>query len=769
MSFSFAIRFLRFTAAVVVPLVLAGCAASVHHRTGMSAMERGDFAEAVNELQQAADLAPQDVQYQKDWLRNREVATNKLLAKAEAAIVEGRSAEAEQHYRTILKYDRYNSRALAGLESLVESARAASDAAQAREAFKRGDTAQALQWAERALERMPHQPEAKAVKREVETLQAKEMTASPSLSNLYRKPINLEFRDASVKMVFDALSRTTGINFIFDRDVKGDQRTTVFVKQTTLEDAIDVILTTNQLEKKVLNASSVLIYPNTPAKTKEYQDLMVKAFYMSNIDPKTAANLLKTVLKLKEVYVDEKYHMLILRETPETIELAEKLIALQDLEEPEVMLEVEVLEVNRTRLLNLGIQLTNQLTIAPLPSSGLGTTGNTTANQTLTLTDLKNLNSDKLGITVPSATLNLQKVDGDANLLANPRLRVRDREKAKIMIGDKVPVVTTTTTPNGFLSESIQYLDVGLKLEVEPVIHLRDEIALKLGLEVSSLVGSVKTATGSQAYQIGTRNFNSSLRLKDGETQILAGLISDADRSDANRIPLLGDVPLLGRLFSSQKDDRQKTEIVMSITPHLIRNIQRKSPVAESFWSGTETTLRTRPVQLRGADATQATPGAGGSVETQAARTGSASAAVPDTSGLKLAWKGPKQVKAGQTMTLELMADSQHALRAMPLQLAFNPSQFEVLSVQEGDFFSKAGKSNFSQVVDKASGRVSVGLASSEAAGAKGEGKLLTIEIKPLTAAANAEIAIIGLTPIGSNQAVTKPALPVSYQLAIEQ
>lgn len=772
MSFSSFIHFLRFAASVAVMLVLAGCAATMHHRAGMSAMDSGDFAKAVTELQQAADLSPQDVQYQKDWLRNREIATNKLLTKAETAIAEGRSAEAEQQYRTILKYDRYNSRALAGLESLVESARAASDAAQAREAFKRGDTAQALQWAERALERMPNQPEAKAVKREVETLQAKEMTASPSLSNLYRKPINLEFRDASVKMVFDALSRTTGINFIFDRDVRGDQRTTVFVKQTTLEDAIDVILTTNQLEKKVLNASSVLIYPNTPAKTKEYQDLMVKAFYLSNIDSKTAANLLKTVLKLKEVYVDEKYHMLILRETPETIALAEKLIALQDLEEPEVMLEVEVLEVNRTRLLNLGIQLTNQLTVAPLSSSGLGTTGNTTnttANQTLKLSDLKNLNADKLGITVPSATLNFQKVDGDANLLANPRLRVRDREKAKILIGDKVPVVTTTTTPNGFLSESIQYIDVGLKLEVEPEIHLRDEIVLKLGLEVSSLVGSVKTATGSQAYQIGTRNFNSSLRLKDGETQILAGLISDADRTDANRIPLLGDVPLLGRLFSSQKDDRQKTEIVMSITPHLIRNIQRKSPAAESFWSGTDTTLRTRPVQLRGADAPQAPQGTGGSTETPAARGASTPAAVPDTSGLKLIWKGPKQAKIGQPVTFELMADSQHTLRAAPLQLAFNPGQFDILSVQEGNFFSKAGKSNFSHVVDKASGRVSIGMASSEAAGVKGEGKLLTIEIKPLTAAANAEIAIIGLTPIGSTQAVTKPVLPVSHEFAIEQ
>jgi general secretion pathway protein D len=204
----------------------------------------------------------------------------------------------------------------------------------------------------------------------------------------------------------------------------------------------------------------------------------------------------------------------------------------------------------------------------------------------------------------------------------------------------------------------------------------------------------------------------------------------------------------------------------MSITPRLIRNIQRKSPVVESFWTGTETTLRTKPVQLR--SAVPAAPGGGGSSEAPAARPAAAPAAVPDTSGVRMSWKGPKQAKVGQPVVLELMVDSQHALRATPLQLAFSPEQFEIVAVKEGDFFSKAGKSNFSQVVDKASGRVSVGMASNEAAGAKGDGRLLTIEVKPLAAAANAEIGVIGMTPIGSGQAVQKPVLPVSHQITVE-
>lgn len=732
-------------------LCLSGCGAASHHRAANAAMAKGDYVEAVREFREATLLAPKDPMYQRDLLVNRENAIKTLLPKADAAAADGLDKIAEDTYTTVLNMDRSNERARAGMATLAESVRARADLKQAQEAMRRGDQGQALRLAERVLERTPNQGEAAKLKATIEDGQAADLPSLQSLSNLYKKPVTLEFRDASVKMVFDALSRTTGINFIFDREVRTDQRTTVFLKQTLLDDAIDVILSTNQLEKKVLNASSVLIYPNTPAKVKEYQDLMVRAFYLANVDAKTAANMLKTVLKLKDVYIDEKYHMLILRENAATITLAEKLLALQDLEEPEVMLEIEVLEVSRNRLLNLGIQVTNQFTVSPLGvAAGTGS---------LSLSDFLGLNRDMLSITAPSATVSLQKVDGTANLLANPRLRVRDREKAKILIGDKVPVTTSTVTPTGVVSENVQYIEVGLKLDVEPEIHLHDEIGLKLNLEVSSLVSSVKTPSGSQAYQIGTRSFSSSLRLKDGETQVLAGLISDADRSDATRIPVLGELPLLGRLFSSQKDDRQKTEVVMSITPHLIRNIQRKSRAAESFWSGTESTLRTSAIQLRTSDATpQASP---------PPPVPTAIPALPDTSGLTFKWNGPTQLQAGVPVKFDLMLGSSNALRAVPLQLAFDPTQFAVIRVSEGDYFGHTGKNQFSSTIDARSGRVSIGAASTDPEGVKGELRLLSIELRPLVPAADARMNIIGLTPIGSTRAIDRPNLPISFPMVI--
>ncbi|WP_050407192.1 secretin and TonB N-terminal domain-containing protein [Massilia sp. NR 4-1] len=764
---------LLFPRAAILPAVLlVACAAQTHHRDGMQAMEQRNYPAALEALSKASALKPDDVEYRKDWLRGREVVTDRMLTAAATAQAEGRFGEAEQQYRAIQKFDRENARARAGLEQIRKAQQAAQDAREAREALDSGDSARAALLAGRALQGAPGLPAARDVQRALSAAQAREALQIPTLGAMYRKPINLEFRDASLKFVFDALSRTTGINFIFDREVKPEQRVTVSLKQTALDDAIDVILSTSQLEKKILNSTGVLIYPSTPAKLREYQDLMVKAFYLANVEAKQAANMLKTVLKLKDVYVDDKYNLLILRESAETIVLAEKLINLQDLEEPEVMLEVEVLEINRSRLLNLGVQWPGQLTVAPLqvnPATGgsgtSGTTGSTPA--TMKISDLKSLNSSVLGITVPTAVMNLQKTDGDANLLANPRIRVRDREKAKILIGDKVPVVTTTSSAN-FVSENIQYLDVGLKLEVEPDIHLRDEVGLKLALEVSSLVSSVKTNSGSLAYQIGTRNFNSALRMKDGETQILAGLINDQDRSSANKLPLVGDLPVLGRLFGSQSDTRNKTEIVLSITPHLIRNIQRNEPAAEAFWSGTEATLRHRPLQLRNADMPSIVQTAGGNAAPAplaAASDGPASApSAPNAPTLQ--WEGASQVRVGTVASLSLKLDSPEALRAVSLQLAYNPAEVEIVGVDDGEYFGKDGKATFSKAVDAGSGRISVS-ASGSGSGVKGGGRLLTLSYRPLTAAPSADISVISATPVGTQLAIGRPGLPQVHRLGI--
>ncbi|MCA3043840.1 MAG: general secretion pathway protein GspD [Rhodocyclaceae bacterium] len=758
------------TTAVVTLVLLSGCAAYQQHREGLEALDRGQFVTGLSALARASELEPNNVQYRRDWLIQRDAVSTKLIAQANEALDASRADDAESKYREVLSIDKDNARARAGLDNVAKLRRAMEDVIDAKKAMSAGDVAKAERIVTLAFERSPNHVATRALMREVEAIRFSESEQEATLGALYKKPINLEFRDATIKMVFDALARTTGINFVFDKDVRTDQKTTVFLKQTSLEDSIDVILATNQLDKKILNAGSVLIYPNTPTKVREYQDLVVRAFYLANAEAKNTATMLKTVLKLKDVYVEDRYNMLMLRESADTITLAEKLIALHDLEEPEVMLEVAVLEINRSNLLNLGVQITDQITVSPIGGSTSSNSGGSGTTTTFTINQLRRLNSDLLGVSAPTATINLQMRDGDAKLLANPSLRVRDREKARILIGDKVPVVTTTATPNGFLSESIQYLDVGLKLEAEPTIRVNNEIGIKLSLEVSSIVNQTRTNNGSQAYQIGTRNYNSVIRLRDGETQILAGLISDEDRTSANRIPLIGKLPVLGRLFSSQSDSRQKTEIVMSITPKLIRNMQRKDPKMETFWSGTDAALRTRPLRLRRVDTSPAGP-TPAAMAASTERAPKPKPAVVDSGasagGLRFSWEGPMEARARKDVPMSFNLIAADRLRALPLQISFNPSEVEIVSVSEGDFFGTGESATFGHVVDQPSGRISVAASTTSASGKNGEGKLLNLVVRLVGNAAEAEISLVGANIVAAGVTTERPTLPVSHTIKL--
>jgi len=332
----------------------------------------------------------------------------------------------------------------------------------------------------------------------------------------------------------------------------------------------------------VLNPNTVLIYPNTPAKAQAYKELTVKSFYLTNADVKQTANLVRQLVKTQDLFVDEKLNLLVIRDTPQAVRMVEKLIASHDLSEPEVMLEVEVLEIGHSQLSQIGVEWPGRV--------ALGVQGAENTRGQLTGTEAKNLNSGlfRLNVSDPLVALNLRQQAGRTNVLANPRIRVKNKEKARIHIGDKVPVITTTAGATGFVSESVNYLDVGLKLEVEPQVHLEDEVGIKVGLEVSNISQELKTSSGTVAYQVGTRNTNTTLRLRDGETQVLAGLISDEDRRQAQKVPGASRLPLIGRLFSSSNDTVNKTEVVLLITPRVIRNVERPGPRIEEFNSGTE-------------------------------------------------------------------------------------------------------------------------------------------------------------------------------------
>ena len=421
----------------------------------------------------------------------------------------------------------------------------------------------------------------------------------------FKRPVTLEFRDAPLRVVFEALSRVSSVNLIMDRDVRADARTTIFVKDASVEDSIELILLQNQLEKRVLNSNTLFIYPIGANKQKDYAELKVRSFQLSNIDAAFMQNIVKTMVKTRDTVIDAKTNTLVMRDTADAIALAERLVAANDLPDPEVMLEVEVLEVSSNRASELGLALPSSITLS-------------TPSTALTVGDFKNLGRNDLRVTGLAATLNLMLQDGSANILASPRIRVRNKEKARILVGDKLPVITNLLSPQAsgqstVLTGSVSYVDVGIKLEVEPQVYADGDVGIKLNLDVSNVTGELKTESG-QAYKIGTRSAQTALRLRDGETQVLAGLISDSDRTAASRVPGLGELPFLGKLFSSEGRDKLKTEIVLSITPRIVRGIASPDPRNADAWSGSEAMVRDRqyltdPVGLVQAD--QAAPGAG--------------------------------------------------------------------------------------------------------------------------------------------------------------
>jgi general secretion pathway protein D len=741
----------------LLALMLSACAGERYHSEGVKLVEEGESEKGLASLAQAMKEEPDNVQFRLDYELRRDNVVSRLLTDAQSKAQAGKADEAEALYRRVLALDAPNRRAREGLEQIARSHRSSESLVLAKEALKAGDADRAQVLAAAILAGDGDNSEARTLMRDASEIQSKRQVSDQDLRGVYGKPINLEFRDANVKMVFEVLARTTAIGFILDKDVRPDLRTTVFLHESSLEDAVDLILQTSQLQKKVLNRNTVLIYPNTPEKLKEYQELVMKAFYLQNADVKQVQNTLKTLLKTKDMVIDEKLNLIVMRDTPEAIRLAEKLVALHDLAEPEVMLEMEVLEVQRDKLNNIGIQWPSQLSLTPLSATG-GTS--------LTLEDLKHLDAKRLGASISGAVVNLQRQVTDANLLANPRVRVRNREIAKILIGDKVPTVTTTTTATGLVSDSIQYLDVGLKLDVQPDIRIQDEVSIKVGLEVSNIVKQVTTPNGNLAYQIGTRTASTVLRLKDGETQILAGLINDNDRSTANRVPGLGDIPILGRLFGATSDDRAKTEIVLSITPHLIRNLNRPVAPLDEFWSGTEANLRTRPVSLTQAPRpVQASGPATTATEESASLSNAPRQAGQAAQSVALAWRMPAQAKVGDEIRLPVRIKADGEINSLHLQLGFDAQAFQVLDVAEGDFFNQNnGNTTLSKNVDVAAGKLFLSLSRSDVDGAVGEGTLATVTLRVLKLPG--EIKLLAATPVVRGDKAPAVGLPAPQSIA---
>jgi len=674
--------------AILSCCLLASCAGWLAYEQGREKMAAGDRVGALAKLEEAVKAAPKNFEYRQTYEQDKALVVEGWVAEGDLFRGSGELDKAEVDYRKALRYAPTNKDALKGLALIEQRRKNIAAIGTARAEIDAGSFDQAEKTLKAVIAQDPELVEARALLSMIyDKRAAVASSAPPVLKSAFGKPITLEFRDATLKSVFEVVSRTSGINFVFDRDVRADTRVNIFVRNSSLDDVVKLILITNQLDRKLLNENSVLIYPNTPAKQKEYRELVVRSFYLANADVKQAVNLVKGMVKTQDVFIDEKLNLMVVKDTPEAVSVVERLVRSLDLAEPEVMLELEVLEVSRTRMQTLGIQWPTSLSYGnPALSTGSAPgTGGTTPPANIPL----NTTNGLVWFTAnPAIVVNLLATDSDNRLLANPKVRVKNREKAKVHIGQKVPVITTTSTANVGVSSSVSYLDTGLKLDVEPNIYLRDEVAIKVGLEVSNITQTLNIS-GTVAYQLGTRNAATVLQIKNGETAILAGLIQDDDRVNAQKVPGLGDIPIVGRLFRNQSDDREKTEIILLITPRIVRTINWPQNAILDTPVGTDSSIGSPSLRIA-----QTSPGALALAPSQGGGAAPGRPAIPvpgappatqevapvePVAGLLMA--APLAAKTGDEFMVSVGLPPGTTAVSARVELAFDPAQLQPVGV----------------------------------------------------------------------------------------
>lgn len=592
-------------AAFALFLVLAACAVTTVDQS-RDLWNQGRFEESVQLLRDASAKNPEDRPLLAAYHRQRDRALSQLFVAAENSLAARHLDEAQDLFQRALRLDPDSDRGKEGLQRIENGRRLDAEFALAARSLGEDKLADARLRLQRILAFDPNYRQAKRLLQQIQARERElaEAQSSSALRSALATPVSVEFRETPMRNVFEVLSRAAGLNFVFDHDVKTDTKITIFIRNNPIEDVLKVLLSTNALERKVLNENTLLIYPNTAAKAKEYQELVVRTFYLVNTEAKQVEAVLRSVVHLKDVYIDEKINTVVVRDTPDAVRLAEQVVQSVDLPEAEVMLELSVIELSHTRALNLGLQLPTSVTrgsLTPIAST-TGSSGSGSSGSSSGLILTSQIGQLVNSIPNPLLVANLAMTDTDTNLLANPRIRVKNREKAKVLIGEKLPVITSTAVQNAGVASSVSYLDVGLKLEVEPQVYLDDEVGIKVQLEVNSNLGSVtvgNSTTGvTTAYQVGTRTAQTNLRLRDGETQVLAGLINDNDSQSWNKVPGLSDLPVLGRLFSNDNSSHEKTEIVLLITPHILRNLGTPDGNPLTVPAGTEAAIGVPPLHI---------------------------------------------------------------------------------------------------------------------------------------------------------------------------
>ncbi|HEY6139291.1 MAG TPA: secretin N-terminal domain-containing protein [Thermoanaerobaculia bacterium] len=603
--------------AIAMPLVAGSCAVYNAQQRAHQAEQMKNWDEAVVQYQKALELNPESLRLRIDLQRAKLEASRVHFEKGKSLRAAADAATGDEQVR------------LAQLAATELQLTVKLDPTNQYAAVEMSKVVRIVTDAQRNLDRNSI---AEIKKRAIGKAQP------PVLNPASNQPISLSFpHETPVKDIYKALGNAYGINILFDQAVKNDP-IAIELKDVTAQQALERLMQAANHFYKALDEHTIIVVPDNPQARRDYEDLVIRTFYLSNGDAEQVTNVVRTMLEARNVFPLKALNAITIRDTADKVRIAEKIIEANDKAKAEVVVDVELLQLDADKTQAIG---------AYLQATGTNASGILSASPTSTdsahtplpvnINTVRNLKSGDWTFILPSVGYAFLKSVGESQTLANPELRISEGEKATLHIGQRVPVPVSTfnsigvgTTAAGAVSPvtSYQYQDVGIKVAVEPRVHHNREVTLKLTVEVSDL-GPDKDVAGQKLPSFVTRTIEDTIRLKDGETNVLAGLIQQTDQNSDAKTPFLGDIPVLGRLFTQNTQSRRRTDVMLTMTPHIIRIPDITEEDLAPMWVGTQNNITFRGVSPRIESQTSIdpfTPRATGQFETDVATDGRAPA-----------------------------------------------------------------------------------------------------------------------------------------------
>ena len=748
--------------AVAAALLATGCAARWAYRQGQNEAKNGNWDLAVARLTRALEKDPDNIGY-KIALENARVQASRhhyLAARRQMAADE--LEQALDELEIAAKYDPSNKSAtddLAVVRAKIERQEAEKERLATYEAMR--DRVLAM--------RVP----------------------LPVLSPRSQAPITLRFPDQSLQKVFETLGKVAGVNVLFD-DAFRDKRVDVNLSGVTFQEALDQLTLTNRLFYKVLDQNTVIIVPESQQKRRQYDELLMRTFYLQHAEVKEVEAIVKNIVGLQKAVSNPTLGAITIMGTPDQLALADRIIGAHDKARGEVMVQVEILEVSRTRMKRYGIELSNyeaSSTLSPSGASGEVAGGFTNVRAHV----LSSLNLADFVVSIPSTLLaRFLQNDDTSKILAAPKLRAAEGKATELRIGTEVPIpVTTFTATQAGTSTfapatTFNYRNVGVNLTLTPRVNPVGDVTLEVAAEFSLLGADRNVGTGENPIVVptfATRNVKGILRLKDGETSLIGGLIQGRDVATMRGALGLSDLPIIGKIFNSTQKTKEETEILISITPHVVRATKLTEVDLTPLYTGTQEVIRVpgaRPPLFGEPDAEPSpavppgiepgvpagvVPPPGGSPLPAPSPTPPAGPGpVPDEAAEVGALLSPPEVtvKVGETAQVQVVVMQAREVNRVDLALVYDPALLEALDVSSGSLLTLDGASvGVERGLEP--GRVRVSF--TRVTGVTGSGVVASVSLRGLRPG-TASLAVESLTvttPGGSG----RPAPPAPARIVV--